>query len=346
MRSLRRAAGVAGLALLPVVAGCAGAPTDGDGAGSADEDAIVLYSGRSRNLVQPLIDRFQDETGIAVDVRYDGTTALAALLLEEGERTPADVFLSQDAGALGAVSQAGLFAELPEDVAGAVPAGYTSTDGTWTGITGRARVLVYDGEDVAQDELPDSVHDLTEPQWKGRVGIPPTNASFQAFVTAFRILEGDDAARAWLEGMVANDVQKFESNVPILEAVNTGRLDVGLINHYYWYQSAAEVGQENMRAQLEFLPPGDPGSLVNVTGAGVLAGAAEDENALELVRFLVSEEAQQYFVDSLYEYPLVAGVEAPEGLPSLEELRNPDLDLSDLDDLQATTDLIASVGLT
>jgi iron(III) transport system substrate-binding protein len=340
--SVRRAVGLAGLALLPVLAACSPA---GEATGD-QEDGLVLYSGRSENLVQPLIDQFEDESGIPVEVRYDGTTALAALLLEEGERTPADVFLSQDAGALGAVSRAGLLATLPDDVADAVPEGYTSTDGTWTGITGRSRVLVYDGENLTEDQIPDSVHGLTDPAWKGRVGIAPTNASFHAFVTAFRILEGEDATRQWLEDMVANDVQKYESNVPILEAVNSGQLEVGLINHYYWYQTAAEVGQENMRAQLKFLPPGDPGALVNVTGAGVLAGSAENEDALELVRFLVSDEAQQYFVDELYEYPLVPGVEAPEGLPSLEEMRNPELDLADLEDLQATTELLASVGLT
>jgi iron(III) transport system substrate-binding protein len=345
---MRRAAGLAGLALLPVLAACgAGEPlSDADGTAAQDDDRVVLYSGRSENLVQPLIDQFEEETGITVEVRYDGTTALAALLLEEGDRTPAEVFLSQDAGALGAVAGAGLFAPLPDDVADAVPSGYTSTDGTWTGITGRARVLVYDGREMSEDDLPDSVEGLTDPEWRGRVGIPPTNASFQAFVTAFRVLEGEDAARAWLEGMIENDVQRFESNVPILEAVNSGRLDVGLINHYYWYQTAAEVGQENMRAQLAFLPAGDPGSLVNVTGAGILAAAADDPDALELVRYLVSEEGQRYFVENTFEYPLVPGIEAPEGLPDLEGLRNPELDLSDLDSLQETVELLASVGLT
>ena len=347
MRPIHRAAGVAGLALLPLLAACAGDdPSSGDDGAAAEGERLVVYSGRSENLVQPLIDEFEEETGIAVDVRYDGTTALAALLLEEGDRTPAEVFLSQDAGALGAVADAGLFAPLPDDVVQAVPAGYTSTDGNWTGITGRARVLVYDGQEIDEADLPDSVQGLTDPEWGGRVGIPPTNASFQSFVTAFRVLEGEDAAREWLEAMVENDVERYESNVPILEAVNDGRLDVGLINHYYWYQTAAEVGEENMRAQLAFLPPGDPGSLVNVTGAGILTGAAEDPEALELVRYLVSDAGQRYFVENTYEYPLVPGIEAPEGLPRLEELRNPDLDLADLDSLQETVELLASVGLT
>lgn len=340
MRSTRRTTAL-GLALLPLLAACAA----GSGSGASD-GSLVLYSGRNESLVQPLIDRFEAESGIDVEVRYDGTTALAALLLEEGERTPADVFLSQDAGALGALAAADLFAALPEDVAGAAPEGYTSTDGTWTGITGRARVLVYDSQDVTEAELPASVTDLTDPRWKGRIGVPPTNASFQAFVTAFRVLEGEEAARAWLEGLVANDVQKFESNGAILEAVNAGRLDVGLINHYYWYRTAAEVGEDGMRAHLYFLPTGDPGALVNVTGAGILRGSEGDEDAIALVRFLVSQEAQEYFVTTTFEYPLVPGVEQPAGLPSLDDLRNPELDLADLGSLQETVDLISSVGLT
>ncbi len=306
----------------------------------------MLYAGRNEDLVQPLIDRFEAETGITVDVRYDGTTALTALLLEEGDRTPADVFLSQDAGALGAVSAAGLFADLPADVAGAVPQGFTSADGTWTGITGRARVLVYDSQEVAVADLPTSVLELTGEQWRGRVGVPPTNASFQAFVTALRVLEGEDVARTWISGMVDNDVQKYESNGAILEATNSGRLDVGLINHYYWFQTAAEVGAENMRAQLHFLPAGDPGALLNVTGAGILAGAAEDADALELVRYLVSTAGQEYFVEQTYEYPLVPGIDAPAGLPPIDELRNPALDLADLDSLEKTVELLGSVGLT
>jgi iron(III) transport system substrate-binding protein len=160
------------------------------------------------------------------------------------------------------------------------------------------------------------------------------------------VLDGEDVAQQWLSGMVDNDVQKYESNGAILEAVNSGRLDVGLINHYYWFQTAAEVGAESMRAQLHFLPTGDPGALLNVSGAGILAGAAEDADALELVRYLVSAEGQQYFVDETYEYPLVPGIDPPAGLPTLADLRNPGLDLADLDSLQETVDLIGSVGLT
>jgi iron(III) transport system substrate-binding protein len=330
-----------------LLAGCA-TPAPGQSAAPAEPTAdgtFTLYSGRDEELVQPLIDQFEAASGIEVDVRYGNTAELGALLLEEGDASPADVFLSQDAGALGALSQAGLFATLPDDVAEVVPAGFTSTDGTWVGITGRARVVVYDGERYAADDLPDTIDDYVTDEWAGRVGVAPSNASFQSFVTALRVLEGEDAAATWVEGLADNTPQIFEGNSAILTAVDEGILDVGLINHYYWYGAAAEAGADNMRAQLKFLTAGDAGSIVNVTGAGVVAGAANDADALEFVRYLVSEAAQLYFVEQTFEYPLVPGLDAPSGLPSLASLLNPELDLSDLDDLAATQRLLADAGL-
>ncbi len=309
------------------------------------DGAFTLYSGRDEELVQPLIDQFEAETGIEVEVRYGNTPELGALLLEEGDASPADVFLSQDAGALGALSLAGLFTTLPDDVTAAIPAGFTSTDGTWVGVTGRARVVVYDGEKLTDDDLPDTIDEYVTDEWKGRLGVAPGNASFQSFVTALRVLEGADAATEWVTALAGNSPQIFEGNSAILSAVNDGVVEVGLINHYYWYGLAAEVGAENMRAQLKFLTSGDAGSIVNVSGAGILNGAATDADALEFVRYLVSEAAQTYFVKQTFEYPLLPGVAAPAGLPSLESLLNPELNLSDLEDLATTQQLLADAGL-
>ena len=328
-----------------LLAGCA-APVDTEQPTEPTADgAFTLYSGRDEELVQPLIDQFEAETGIEVEVRYGNTAELGALLLEEGDATPADVFLSQDAGALGALSQAGLFTTLPADVTDAVPAGFTSTDGSWVGVTGRARVVVFDGERLTADQLPDDIDDYVDPEWSGRVGVAPSNASFQSFVTALRVLDGENDAAEWVSALAGNSPQIFEGNSAILTAVDEGVLEVGLINHYYWYGLAAEAGEENMRAQLKFLEAGDAGSIVNVTGAGILNGAATDADALEFVRYLVSLEAQTYFVEQTFEYPLLPGVDAPAGLPSLESLINPELDLSDLDDLATTQQLLADAGL-
>ncbi|MBR23206.1 MAG: iron ABC transporter substrate-binding protein [Leifsonia sp.] len=348
MRSSRSFSLLALAASAALLAGCAAnpgtEPTEPGGEPAAD-GAFTLYSGRDEELIQPLIDLFEEQSGIEVDVRYGNTAELGALLLEEGDATPAQVFLSQDAGALGALSQAGLFATLPEDITDAVPAGFTSTDDSWVGITGRARVVVYDGDELTADDLPDTVAEYVEPEWAGRLGLPPGNASFQSFVTALRVIEGEQAAEEWVEALAGNDLQIFENNTATLTAVNEGTLDVGLINHYYWFRQAAEVGAENMRAQLKFLAAGDAGSIVNVTGAGILSAAAEDADAVEFVRFLVSEEAQTYFVEQTFEYPLLPGVDAPEGLPALDSLVNPALDLSDLDDLSTTQQLLAEYGL-
>jgi iron(III) transport system substrate-binding protein len=321
---------------LPLLAACGG------GSDAADDGPITVYSGRSEELVGALFAQFTEETGIEVQARYGDTAELAAQLLEEGDASPAQVYFAQDAGALGAVEDAGLFVPLPEAVATLVPAAYRSVDGMWTGVSGRARVIAYDSEQLTAAEVPQSVFDLTDPKWKGQVGIAPTNASFQAFVTAMRVSQGDEVTRQWLEGLVANDVKKFEKNGLILDAVDTGQVQLGLINHYYWYQKAAEVGTDAMRAQLGFTRPQDPGSLVNVAGVGMLQ---DNANAAKFVEWLLSPSTQEWFVNNTWEYPLLPSVAAAEGLPSLDTLRGPDVPLAELADLPGTLVMLEEVGL-
>lgn len=339
-------AALAALALLGT--GCAAPaaePAPSEPTATAESDGtLVLYSGRSETLIAPLIERFTEDSGIEVEVRYGSTGEISALLLEEGDKTPAQVFLSQDAGALGALASADLLSTLPEEIAGAVPAGFTSTDDSWVGVTGRARVIAYDGQQLAEADVPSAIDALTAPEWNGQVAFAPGNASFQSFVTGLRVLEGEEAADAWVAGIAANAPVLTESNGDSLELVNTGAAKLGLINHYYWFEAAAEVGADNMRAQLKFLP-GDPGGIVNVTGAAILAGAEGDADAIAFVEYLLSEAGQTYFVDETYEYPLVPGIDAPEGLPSLESLVNPGLDLGDLESLSETQELLAAHGL-
>lgn len=317
----------------------------GGGASTSPAADLVIYSGRSEELVGPLFAEFTAQTGIVVSVRYADTAELAAQLLEEGDKSPAAVFFAQDAGALGAVDAAGLFAPLPASVAAGVPATYRAANGTWTGVTGRARVIAYDSQRVSAAEVPTSVFDLTDPRWKGQVGIAPTNASFQAFVTAMRVSAGDDATRTWLEGLVANEVQTFEKNGLILDAVDSGAVELGLINHYYWYEKAAEVGTDAMRAQLAYTKPGDPGTLVNVAGVGILTSAAGDVRAARFVEWLLTPSTQEWFVNNTSEYPLVPGVAAGAGMPPLSSLRGPDVPLAELADLPGTLRMLEDVGL-
>ncbi len=324
-------------------ASASAAATQADAA--AGTGALTIYSGRSEELVGPLFAQFTEQTGIEVAARYGDTAELAAQLIEEGDASPAQVFFSQDAGALGAASAAGILAPLPAGVADAVPSAYRSADDTWTGVTGRARVIAYDSEQVKADEVPQSVFDLTDAKWRGQVAIAPTNASFQSFVTAMRRAQGDDVTRAWLEGLVANDVQRFEKNGLILDAVDAGQAKLGLINHYYWYEKAAEVGADAMRAQIAFTAPKDPGSLVNVAGVGVLKTAADDPNAAAFVAFLLDPKTQQWFVENTSEYPLVPEVATKDGLPALSTLSGPDVALADLADLPGTLEMLTDVGL-
>ena len=353
--SALRKASLLGLAAATFLAGCVTTPptSQPDEVPQVKEDVlvpvsdnlVVLYSGREEALVGPLIEIFTKQTGISVEVRYAGTSEFAAQLLEEGIQTPAGVFLSQDAGALGALSDAGLFQELPVTITSRVDATFSSLDDSWVGITGRARVVVYDSQVVSETDLPNTAEELVDPTWDGQVAVAPGNASFQSFVTAFRVIRGEAEAEQWVENLAQNNPQIFDKNGAILEAVNGGSHALGLINHYYWFRLAEERGAENLRAQLHFPQTGDPASIVNVTGAGVLTAHNQDQDAYDLVEFLVSDEAQQYFVDVTFEYPLVPGVAAPAGLPALGDLAIANFDLSDLRSLQQTQELLRQYGL-
>jgi iron(III) transport system substrate-binding protein len=313
----------------------------GTSVAAQDTGTLTVYSGRSEALVAPVLERFTEATGIEVETRYGDTSELAALLLEEGERSPADIFFAQDAGALGAVAAAGLFAPLSSDVLDRVPAGFRDPNGLWTGVSGRARTLVYTtAEDI---EPPASVLDLADPSWSGRIGWVPANGSFQAFVTALRLVAGDDQARAWVEGILANDPLEYSSNASAVEGVAAGEVDVALVNHYYLLQLKAEHGDDYPVAQ-HFFPAGDVGSLVNVAGVGQLSSSDQPDAAARLVEYLLGEPAQRYFAETTYEYPLIEGASADPSLPGLASIETPDVDLAGLADLQGTVDLLRSVG--
>lgn len=340
----------AGLSAMLVLALSASAcANDDEGADSAegaeDQEALVLYSGRDEVLIQPLVDDFTEETGIDVEVRYGDTAELAAQLIEEGENTPADVFLAQDAGALGAVAQEGLFDELPEALLSEVPETFRDDDEQWVGLSGRLRTLIYNTDEVDEADLPETVAELTGPEYEGRVGVAPTNASFQSFVTALRVTEGEDTAQQWLEDLADNDPQYRERNGPIVSDVLDGTLEMGLVNHYYLYAQAAERGvePEELPAANHLFGEGDIGSLMNVAGAGVFD--AENESSVEMLEFFLSEEGQGYFVEETSEYALIDGFDAPAGLPPLEELDVPDIDLNQLEDLDTTVEMITDAGL-
>jgi iron(III) transport system substrate-binding protein len=298
--------------------------------------------------VQPVINQFQEATGIQVEVRYGSTPEITGVLLEEGANSPADVFFAQDPGGLGSVAAAGMLAQLPEELLSQVPPRFASPDGDWIGISGRARVVVYHTEAIGDPaaELPPDIFDFVDPQWTGRIGWAPTNGSFQAMVTAMRVMWGEERTAEWLQGIQANNPVVFDGNAPIVEAVGRGEIDVGLVNHYYLYRYLAEQG-EAFPARNYFLPGGGPGSLIMVSGAGILNTASNAENAMRFLEFLLSVPGQQYFVSQTHEYPVIEGVATPPLLPPFADLDAlaPDIALDDLADVQGTQDLLIELGI-
>lgn len=357
---MRKLLSLLGLGMIVVVVACnspSGATTgveelpatvSANGTGGEEPGKLVIYSGRSETLVQPIIDQFKEATGIDVQVRYGSTSEIAGVLLEEGANSPADIFYAQDPGGLGAVQAAGLLQSLPDSTLSLVPDRFRAEDGAWVGISGRGRVVVYNTEAITDPaaELPDDIYDFVDPKWAGRIAWAPTNGSFQAMVTGMRVIWGEEKTREWLQGIQANNPLAFEGNTPVVEAVASGEADVGFVNHYYLYRFLAEQG-EGFTARNYFLPGGGPGSLLMVSGAGILKNAANADNAQRFIDFLLSVPGQQYFASQTNEYPVVEGVALPTSLPPLSELDAiaPDISLADLADLQGTQDLLIELGI-
>jgi iron(III) transport system substrate-binding protein len=323
---------------LLALAGCGGDDTKGDG-------KLTIYSGREEELVAPLFDKFEKQTGTEVEVRYGDSAELAAAIAEEGDNSPAEVFFAQDPGSLGALENR--LAELPDGTLERVPARYRDEDGRWVGTSGRVRVIAYNTDALSEEEIPDSVFALVDPKWKGKVGVAPTNASFQAFVSAMRLSRGEPKTRKWLEDLKDNDVKFYEKNLPIVEAVASGEIELGLVNHYYLYVAK----EENPDAAVanHFLTGTDPGALVSVAGAGVLTQADDKSEAERFVGFLLSDEGQRFYTEEAEEaeYPLVAGIAPKEGLPPFASLTGPELDLSKLGtELESTLKLLSDTGYT
>ena len=319
------------------------------GCGGDDEEAgsgtLTVYSGREEELVEPLFERFTEESGIEVDVRYGDSAELAATIAEEGDNSPADVFFAQDPGSLGSIEDQ--LAKLPDEHLGRVDDRFRDGAGKWVGTSGRVRVIAYNTEALSEDEVPDSVFELTDSRWKGKVGIAPTNASFQAFVTAMRETVGDDRTRQWLEDLKANDAQTYERNTPIVEAVASEEIELGLVNHYY----LALVKEEQPDAPVanKYLPGDDPGALVSTAGVGVLDSSGDREAAERFVDYLLSEDGQRFYAEEAEEaeYPLIDGVEPKEGLPALDSLQGPEVQLDSFgEELETTLELLSETGWT
>jgi iron(III) transport system substrate-binding protein len=345
-RLFRLLALVATLAM--VAAACTGEDdADGgtpvpDGRAPARElgDTLTVYS---RDRDSDLFERFERETGVKVRARWGNPDELAEQVIEEGADSPADVFYAPLSDGLGLLSAAGQLAPLSEEQLDRVPEAYRSPDGTWVGTSGRALVVVYNTDQLSEDDLPDSILGFTDPAWRGRIGWDPSNRALQGAITALRRLEGEDKTRAWLEGIQANAPAVFDGPRPIITAVAAGKIiEVGFANHFYLDDLQADGDARNVAAKFY---GGDPGGLLNVAGVGIIEGTDNEAAANAFVDFLLSKKAQQYFAEVNLEIPLVEGVEPPEGTPTADELIVPGLDVRQLEDLQGTRELLREVGI-
>jgi len=307
-------------------------------------ERLTIYSGRSQDLVEPLLQRFNEDTGIPIDVRYGDSGDLALLIATEGNRSPADVFFSQSPGTVGFLASKDLLATLPDAALERVAPRYRNTEGRWVGVTGRQRVLVYNAELVDEAGLPDSVLDVTDEPYAGRVAVAPSNASFQDFVTAMRQQLGEDEALAWLQALAANDAPVYANNNAIVEAVGRGEVEMGLVNHYYNERFLAE--DPSLPSRNHIFADGDIGALVIEASASVLASSDQPDDAERFIEYLLTDQAQRYFAEETFEYPLVDGIQPATELPPLASLNPPDVDVDALGPTFAeTVELIDRSGI-
>lgn len=307
---------------------------------------LTLYSGRGQVLVSELLTFIEDlYDGFTVVPRYDESAKLVNQIRTEGQNSRADVFLSVNAGSLGALAESGRAVDLPDDLLDLVPREFRDPEGMWVGTSGRARTIPYNTNQFSADEIPKDIYAFPErAAFDDAMGWAPSYGSFQAFVTAMRLLDGEEKTRAWLQGMLDSGVQSYQDEYTIANAIADGEIGAGFANHYYIQRVLADRPDAPLATAFT---QGDAGSIFNVAGALVVDTADDADLASNFVRHLLSAEAQEYFATRTFEYPLIPEVEPVGELPTIDELDPPsDLDLSQLADLEPTIRLMRDVGLT
>jgi iron(III) transport system substrate-binding protein len=304
----------------------------------------LIYNAQHESLAKEWIDAFTKETGIRVEYRQGGDTELGNQLIAEGSASPADVFLTENSPAMAAVEHAGLFADIDEQTKAQVPPQYRPASGKWTGVAARTTVFVYNKDKLRADQLPVSLMDLQQPQWKGRWGAPPGKADFQAIVAAMLELTGEARTASWLAGMKANAVL-FQDNIATLKAVNAGEVDGGVIYHYSWFRDQAKAKEISGKTDLHYFRNQDPGAFVSLSGGGVLASSKKKDQAQQFLRFVTGKAGQQVLQNGTsFEYPVGSDVPANPALVPLADLQAPNVDPSTLD-AKKVSDLMTQAGL-
>lgn len=338
----RRLVGVVLGAVALLAAGSAAALTE-----ASRQTTLTIYSGRDQAFVQPIYDRFAKETGIQLNVRYGSSSSLAATILEEGSNSPADLFFSQEAGLLGVLARDAQLKVLPQATLDKVPGRFRAPGKRWVGTSGRARVLAYNTQALQESQLPTSVWELTKPQWKGKIGLAPTNASFQAFVAVMRSTAGEDRTRDWLLAVKSNSPRFYSGNTQVVQAIARNEVSVGLVNHYYLYN--LRVQTPTMPVENHYFAKGDVGALVNCAGIGILTSSKNQAVAQRFVDFLLSPWAQRFIARGPggAEYPLIRGIKPRPGIPQLGAIGGPSYNLGRLGrELPPAVRLLQETGYT
>lgn len=326
--------------------GAAGTLALGGSACSSGDDSgtLTIYAGRSQALVHPILEQFSKDTGIKIQVKYGDGTDLALGILEEGDNSPADIYYGQDVGAFGALKAENRLSELPRNILDKVKPAFRSPDGLWVGVSGRQRVMVYNTDRINPSTLPKSVLDYAKPEWKNRLGLVPRSDGFPEFVTAMRLLRGDAFTRQWLLQLKDTNPTLFANNLSALAGVESGEIDVAFLNHYYLFRLLEERG-EGYKARNFYFSAGDIGGLFLVAPMAILNTAKNQASAERFVEYMLSEKAQTYFTETTKEYPLVEGIKLDPGLQPLSEVEPPEIDLSDLTDLEGSLSLMRETGI-
>lgn len=311
-----------------------------------DKGEITLYNGQHKNATAALIDAFESKSGIKVIRRDGNSNELAHQIIEEGQRSPADVIYTEESTPQFLLKDAGLLTKINSDSLENIPSEYVDEDGYWTGVLARSRVVAYNPSLISVEELPTSVFDLIDEEWKDKVAFVPTSGAFRAQLSAMIKLEGEEKAKEWLEGLKRNG-KIYRKNTVALEAVERGEIPFGLINNYYWDRQVQEVGLENMNSRLYFFGTHDLGDMLTIASMGILESSSNKESAQAFVAFALSEEGQQILTSESAQYPLNAKVKLPPELKPFSELTPPEgtLNLGEYSDGEAAVKLLMEVGL-
>ncbi len=348
-----RNSALAGIALAATAAlgltACGGSTTPaatGSSAASADAGAgeITVYNAQHESLTKEWIDAFTAETGVKVTMRQGSDTELSNQIIQEGAASPADVFLTENSPAMTQVENADLFADVDAATIEQVPEEFRPSTGKWTGIAARSTVLVYDKNKLTEDQLPKSMLDLANPEWKGKWAASPSGADFQAIVSALLELKGEAATEEWLKGMKEN-FKAYKGNSTAMKAVNAGEVDAALIYHYYYYGDQAKTGENSQNVSPYYFKNQDPGAFVSVSGGGVLKTSKNQAAAQEFLKFITGKQGQEVLKDGTsFEYAIASDVPANEKLVPIAELQAPTVDPAKLNS-EKVTELMTAAGL-